>query len=89
MKNIIFWLRCMAMKNKIHARASNKKGLSIALPIPLIAEIQRIAAFGMEATQAAMGHVPLSATTRRHYARAVSKSDAERFFGITNPPALL
>ncbi len=39
-----------------------------------------LAAFGMEACQAAMGHVPLSQVTRRHYARAVLKPAAVRFF---------
>lgn len=39
-----------------------------------------LAAVGMEATQAAMGHVPLSQTTRRHYARAVLKVAAVRYF---------
>lgn len=33
-----------AMKTKNHARATDKKGFSIALPISLIAEIQSIAA---------------------------------------------
>jgi integrase len=39
-----------------------------------------LAAEGMEVTQAAMGHVPLSQTTRRHYARAILKADGKRFF---------
>jgi len=39
-----------------------------------------LAAFGMEACQAAMGHVPLSQVTRRHYARAVLKPAALRYF---------
>lgn len=39
-----------------------------------------LAAEGMEVTQAAMGHVPLSQTTRRHYARAVLKSNGVRYF---------
>ena len=39
-----------------------------------------LAAFGMEACQAAMGHVPLSQVTRRHYARAVLKPAATKYF---------
>lgn len=39
-----------------------------------------LAAEGMEATQSAMGHVPLSQATRRHYVRAVLKSAAVRYF---------
>ena len=39
-----------------------------------------LAAWGMEATQAAMGHVPMSQTTRKHYARAILKADGVRFF---------
>ena len=39
-----------------------------------------LAAWGMEACQAAMGHVPLSQVTRRHYARAVLKPAAVRYF---------
>lgn len=39
-----------------------------------------LAAEGMEVTQAAMGHVPMSQTTRRHYARAILKADGVRFF---------
>jgi integrase len=39
-----------------------------------------LAAFGMEACQAAMGHVPLSQVTRRHYARSVLKPAALRYF---------
>ena len=39
-----------------------------------------LAAWGMDACQAAMGHVPLSQVTRRHYARAVLRADAVRYF---------
>lgn len=39
-----------------------------------------LAAWGMEATQAAMGHVPMSQTTRRHYTRAVLKADGVKYF---------
>lgn len=41
-----------------------------------------LAAFGMEKTQQAMGHVPMSQTTRRHYARAVKESDGKAYFGL-------
>ena len=39
-----------------------------------------LAAWGMERTQAAMGHVPLSPVTRAHYARAVTKADGLAYF---------
>lgn len=39
-----------------------------------------LAAWGMDATQSAMGHVPLSQTTRRHYARAILKADGVKYF---------
>lgn len=39
-----------------------------------------LAAFGMDETQAAMGHVPLSQTTRRHYVRAVMREAGRRYF---------
>jgi len=39
-----------------------------------------LACHGMEITQAAMGHVPMSQTTRRHYARAILKADGVRYF---------
>lgn len=39
-----------------------------------------LAGWGMESCQMAMGHVPMSAVTRRHYARAVLKADGLRYF---------
>jgi hypothetical protein len=39
-----------------------------------------LAAWGLEKTQAAMGHVPLSGVTRAHYARAVTKAAGVAFF---------
>ncbi len=39
-----------------------------------------LAAEGMEVTQAAMGHVPLSQTTRRHYVRSVPKVAGVQYF---------
>lgn len=41
-----------------------------------------LAAFGMEKTQRAMGHVPMSQTTRRHYARAVTEEEGKAYFGV-------
>lgn len=39
-----------------------------------------LAAWGMEKTQAAMGHVPLSAVTRANYTRAVTKAAGLAYF---------
>lgn len=39
-----------------------------------------LAAWGMEKTQAAMGHVPMSSVTRAHYTRAVTKQAGEKYF---------
>jgi integrase len=39
-----------------------------------------LAATSMDVCQSALGHVPMSQTTRRHYARAVLRADGVRYF---------
>ena len=45
-----------------------------------------LAAWGMEKTQAAMGHVPLSAVTRAHYTRGSHEDAGSGLFQVTAGP---